>query len=151
MNRIHPEIAANLLTKYVGARRNEGQGWALIGRHVPFALFSSFVEVDEKSRIAARLFAVRDSTEPPPPVPLGRPPFPEIVPGATLAQYITEESWLLFDLLDADTSWLRETPPWDGHPGHDEVRDVLRSFCGVNDPAERLCGIAKQYAVSIIF
>ena len=125
-------------------------GWSLIGRHVPFALFSPFVDVDEKSRLASRLFAVRDFTVPSPPVPLGRPPFPNIVPGATLADYITDESWLLFDLLDADTSWLRELPPWDGHPGHDEVRDVVRSLCGVNDPAERLCGMAKKYAVSII-
>ena len=100
--------------------------------------------------MAARMFVVRDPAVPPPPVPLGRPPFPEIIKGGTLADYITAESWLLFDLLEEDSSWLRQPPPWDGDDGYDAFRDFVRSLCGVNDPAERLCGLAKQYAVSIL-
>ena len=96
------------------------------------------------------MFVVRDPAVPPPPVPLGRPPFPEIIKGGTLADYITAESWLVFDLLEEDSSWLRQSPPWDGDAGYDAFCDAVRSLCGVNDPAERLCGLAKQYAVSIL-
>ena len=117
---------------------------------MPFAFWSSLVTEDEKSRMASRMLAVRPSFGgPPPPVPLGRPPFPDIIEGGSLADYIEPESWLLFDLLEADVDWLTQPPTaWDGNPGFDAIRDVVHNICGVNDPAERLCGLAKKYAVS---
>ena len=47
-----------------------------------------------------------------------------------------------------DNGWLRRSPPWDGDEGYEAVKAIVLSICGVNDPAERLCFLAKRYAVS---
>ena len=142
-DRIHAGIAENLRDKFDRHR------WSLIPRHIPFALFSDLLSNDQKATVAARLLAVRGSSTTPVAVPLGKPEFPKVKVGDALADFVKEESWLLLDQTAADVSWLSKPPPWDGDPDHDHVRDIVRSISGVNDCAERLCGVAKKYAVSI--
>ena len=141
-SKIHPGIAKALLDKM------ELQRWSLSDRHIPLALFSSFVDIDEKSHIAVRLNVVRPAGQPATPVSLGRPAFPEILDGMSLADFVDSESWLLFDLIKVDNGWLRRSPPWDGDEGYEAVKAIVLSICGVNDPAERLCALAKRHAVS---
>ena len=83
------------------------------------------------------------------PISIGLPTFPAVRPDMALADFVGAESWLLFDLIGADISWVRWTPPWDGlQRMHEDAKAVLLSLCGVNDPAERICALAKHFAVS---
>ena len=42
-----------------------------------------------------------------------------------LADFVGTESWLIFDLIGADVSWVRRPPPWDGLQGYEDVKAVL--------------------------
>ena len=94
---------------------------------------------------------MRPLNEPATPISIGRPTFPAVRPDMALADFVGTESWLIFDLIGADVSWVRRPPPWDGLQGYEDVKAVLLSLCGVNDPAERICALAKRYAVSFYY
>ncbi|KAF0297758.1 hypothetical protein FJT64_004801 [Amphibalanus amphitrite] len=96
-------------------------GWNLTQELVVFSLFSDKVDVDEKSRLAARLqtFRVPDDFE------LGVPDFPDVDEGTELVDLLGPNSWTLFMLLETGTSWLQSGPEtW----SEDLVHYVISSF-----------------------
>ena len=59
------------------------------------------------------------------PISIGLPTFPAVRPDMALADFVSAESRLLFDLIGADVSWVRRPPPWDGLQGYEDVKAVL--------------------------
>ena len=77
-----------------------------------------------------------------------KPAFQEADPDLSLVDYVGPESWVLFKLIGGDHGWLWQPPPWDGDPRFEAMKKVVTNIVGVNDPAERACGLAKRYKVS---
>jgi hypothetical protein len=122
------------------------QSWAHQGRHVPQALFSSLLSNDERARLASRILATpRIEIKP------GKPAFPSYdSPINSLADFVTSESWVLFDLIGGDVGWMLEDPSkWDQNEDFLTMRKKVHHFSGVNDPAERICGTAKLFKVNV--
>ncbi len=55
-----------------------------------------------------------------------------------LANFITNISWLLFQLVNADTSWLLIEPSlWSTNPKNTHLRDFIQDMQVANDAAEQ--------------
>ena len=134
------------------------------------ALFCDELSHTEKSRLAARIlsllpkdfkfleFPEMDSSislsnlpaAPPSSDSMdrGKPPLPEISPSKALPDYVTPRSVVFLARFcpNAD-KWHKESPPWDHIKEYQTAKAIVRGVCPVNDPAERLCAIAKKYRV----
>jgi hypothetical protein len=81
-------------------------------------------------------------------IALEKPPFPDMEGKQHLEDFVTHESWALFDLLGGNCDWLRQNPEtWDADNHYLEAKDIVHNLYGVNDPAERMCLNAKRYKV----
>ena len=88
-------------------------GWYLMEQTVPFALFSTKVDRDTKSHMAAKILTYN----PPDKFEIGKPKFPEIKPGTKLADLVGSYSYLLFNILGAEYDWLKKDPKdWEEDP-----------------------------------
>ena len=106
-------------------------------------LFSSYLSCDDKARVAARICATPRIEVMP-----GHPAMPELKSNSHLADYVTTESWVLFDLIGRGVDWMKEDPSkWDQDEEYLATKDIVDHLCGVNDPAERICGTAKLFKV----
>ena len=138
------------------------QSWSLQQRHVPFALFSRYVEEDEKSAMAAKLVTLLPPIPPSadgeitplPTIPPFRwatkPAFPDLKSGTLtrLSHFIGIESLILFSRAVKDWRWLLLAPTdWPTNDAYKEALAVVRGIAGTNEPAERLCAVAKRFSV----
>ena len=138
------------------------QCWSLQQRHVPFALFSRYVEEDEKAAMAAKLVthlppipSTSDEDNPPlPPIPPfqwdTKPAFPNLKSGkfTRLSHFIGVESLILFSRAVKNWRWLLLAPTdWPSNDAYKEALEIVRGIAGTNEPAERLCAVAKKYSV----
>ena len=83
------------------AQKLQNHTWYLTRANVIFALFSHRVSADAKTAMAAALAPHLENWEDESTRPLilpGKPQLPMIKPGATLADFIGEESFLLFNV-----------------------------------------------------
>ena len=78
----------------------------------------------------------------------GKPPLPEISPSKALPDFVTQRSVVFLARFcpNAD-KWLKQSTPWDHIKEYQTAKAIIRGVCPVNDPAERLCAIAKKYRV----
>lgn len=121
------------------------QAWSKQGRNLPLCLFSSYLSCDDKASVAARICTIPRIEVMP-----GHPAMPELKSDFHLADYVTAESWVLFDLIGRGVDWLKEDPnTWDQDEQYVATKDIVDHLCGVNDPAERVCGTAKLFKVMI--
>ena len=138
------------------------QSWSLQGRHLPLCLWSRYVSEDDKSSIAASItgflppLASASATSeegaaassPSPPRTINKPAFPDLACGSKLADFVTEESTLLFTRAIPDWRWLYKPPSeWKSDAGYQGASKIVHAIVSTNDPAERLCGMAKKYRV----
>ena len=81
-------------------------------------------------------------------LPKGKPPLPEITSFKELPDFVTDRSILFFErFCPGYETWMEANLPWDGIPEYEMAKALVRSIVPVNDPAERLCGLAKRYKV----
>ena len=112
---------------------------------VPFALFSSKLDEDDKSRLAARILSFEKSI--PSDYPLVKPVFPTITPTTTLEDLVTEKSFMFFHILNVDWEWLKLSPSnWSDQESFVEVQKFVQSTKVVNDLAERGIKLIGDYA-----
>lgn len=85
--------------------------WNIMGRHlwylteiiILFSLFSSKVDDDMKSRIAAKLVSLTpDDT-----IKFGLPTYPDLTPATELSDLVTGKSWQLFTITGTGSEWLK--------------------------------------------
>ena len=69
-------------------------------RNVTMALASSLLDSDSKAKLAATILEhdPRDETGNYPQFPLGKPAMPRIYDDSTLPDFVSEESWIFFDV-----------------------------------------------------
>ena len=118
-------------------------GWYLTEQVVPFAFFSSKVDTDTKSHMAARMVAlsVPDKIE------IGKPSFPTIKPHTKLVDLIGEKSYLIFNLLGLSYDWLSGDPDnWENNEDYVKMKQFVRTVKTVNDCAERGVKMVTDYA-----
>ena len=154
------------------------QSWSVEPGQIAAVLFSDKVDDDTKSRVAAKILALRpadfsfpglggtislpSSTLPttssfspqsnlPTPNDLtrGKPPLPTISSGKTLVDFVTPHSVLFLARFCRNaTKWLEQNPPWDNIPEYRLAKCIIEGIVPVNDLAERLCTTAKRYRIS---
>ena len=116
--------------------------WYLCPELVVLALFDDHTTVDEKQQMAVTLcnmvhLGAFDIGKP------GQPSFNLIAAKLTeekpsLAEFLTERSWLLFHLLGSDARWLHEHPEvWSDNEDYEYCKGFCQDMMVVNDPAER--------------
>lgn len=137
------------------------QSWALMGRHIPFCLWSRFVDDDKKSRVAAKIVsylpkfdveAVMKGEVPPPPIPpctnTSKPEFPVLSSKKELWDYVTSESLIIFSRVVTNWTWLYKPPSvWPDDEDYQSARIFVRGIVTTNTVAERMCALAKRYRV----
>ena len=68
-------------------------------------------------------------------------------PKPLLSAFITDRSWLFFDLIAANTDWMTEEPcRWPLNEDYIYQRDFCRDIQVVNDAAERAVKDVQDYA-----
>ena len=118
---------------------------------VVLALFDDDVPNQEQAAMSNALRACPRPNVLPPGKP-GQPSFTPQIRKLTdakpcLSEFITEKSWLLFHLIDADTQWLSEpVETWHQIPAYLDQRDFCRHIEVVNDCAERAIKDCQQFA-----
>ena len=127
------------------------QSWSLEEGQIAASLFSKDVGNDLKARIAAKILALKpssilDSTSL---LRRGKPTLPELSSSKDLSDYVTERSVLFLErFCPKYETWLRENPPWDEISEFQTAKQIVNAIVPINDPAERLCAVAKRYKVS---
>ena len=115
--------------------------WYLCPELVVLALIDDHTTIDDKQLMAVTLCnTVRpqnfDTGKP------GQPQFDPIVTKLTeekpsLAAFITECSWLLFELLGSNAAWLHEQPAiWSDYDDYEYCKSFCSDMMVVNYPAE---------------
>lgn len=142
---IDPEIAASAKASM---RRHL---WYLTPELVVFGLFDDGLPNQEK-----QLMAVELRRKPRPllfaPGKPGQPNFDPVAAHLTqvrppLASFVTDRSWLLFSLLDANGDWLENDPStWLNDPEYLHLQELIKDMEVVNDSAERAVKDVAEYA-----
>ena len=124
--------------------------WYLTPQLVIFALCDKDTDIGEKEEMAKKLFSIPRPEK----INLGKPTFPQVLFGADgttpkLSTFVTEKSWLLFDLLELKDSqeWL-QTPPtmWEMFSDYRKLMEYLVNVSVVNDLAERGMHLITEFA-----
>ena len=117
---------------------------------VIFVLGDKDTGISEKEEVAKKLFSIPRPEK----IDPGKPIFPLVIFGddgapPRLSSFVTERSWLLFDLLGLDgvQEWL-QTPPtmWEMFAEYRKLKDYVVNVCVVNDLAERGMHLITKFA-----
>ena len=123
--------------------------WYLTPQLVIFALCDKDTDIGEKEEMAKKLFSIPRPEK----INLGKPTFPQVLFGADgttpkLSTFVTEKSWLLFDLLELKDSqeWL-QTPPtmWEMFSDYRKLMEYLVNVSVVNDLVERGMQLSTEF------
>jgi hypothetical protein len=126
--------------------------WYLTAEMIPLALFSENVPSEDRQLIADKLLMLK-------PVDddftiqgrfgegFGKPKFPsEINLNTKLADLVTQDSWLLFRLLDLDADFLSEdVDEWPGTSSYENCVVNIQAINVVNDGAERAIKMGSDF------
>ena len=97
---------------------------------VMFALWSSRLDEDSKSRMASRLLSIPREAD----YKLGVPSVPNLTPATQILDCITHESWEFFDILKQPPSFhAKPVKDWDEDDVFIKIGSVVRSMKVVND------------------
>ncbi len=112
-----------------------------------FALFDAGLDDQTKAEMARKL----NNTRRPRTFPLGKPAFPDLIltntPNVTLDCFVGPRSWLLFERLGSNGTWLALPPnQWEHDADFMRMYDVVRQLSVVNDAAERAIKDITEYA-----
>ena len=115
---------------------------------ITLALTDKGLESEIREKMARRLHSLERKV-----IPTGKPTFPELPFGPTVARknmasLVGHESWHLFDLLELNGSqdWLLSpTSTWDVNPAYKVLENFTRDLTVVNDLAERGIHLATDF------
>ena len=116
--------------------------WYLCPQLVVLALFDSFTSIQEKQAMARALLNTRRPRQ----FNLGKPGQPGFNPVAAhlqgnqplLGAFVTEQSWLLFSLIESQAEWLHDDPnTWLDNDDYFRCQALCQDMEVVNDAAER--------------
>ena len=125
--------------------------WYTVPEMAVLSLFDDHVPDREKDEIAAALLGFPQPLAFPPGKPC-HPSFEAQISKLTraklsLAVFISDRSWLLFSLIDANTDWLHESADtWKDIPAYQDLRDFCINNKVVNGVAERAVKDCQDYA-----
>ena len=116
--------------------------WYLTEIIILFSLFSSRVDDDMKSRIAAKLVSLSpDDT-----IQFGLPTYPDLTPTMELSVLITGKSWKFFNITGTGSEWLNKpVSEWESDGELVKARNFVLHIKTVNDTAERAVKLASEY------
>ena len=116
--------------------------WNLTEIIVLFALFSSKVDDDMKSRIAAKLVSLTPDDN----IQLGLPTYPDLTPATELSDLVTGKSWQFFTITGTGSEWLNKpVTEWESDGEFVKARNFVLHVKTVNDTAERAVKLASEY------
>lgn len=124
--------------------------WYLAEDLVPMALFSDVVPNDTKQNMVDALLKMpnidvhskRSGTG------FGKPVFPDVtrLNGISLADFVGQDSWLFFRILNLDRQFLEHpVETWTDNVSYNEAFAVVRALRVVNDSAERGVKLAADF------
>ena len=116
--------------------------WYLTEIIILFSLFSSRMDDDMKSRIAAKLVSLTpDDT-----IQFGLPTYPDLTPTMELSVLITGKSWKFFNITGTGSEWLtKPVTEWESDGEFVKARNFVLHVKTVNDTAERAVKLASEY------
>lgn len=121
----------------------ERHTWYLSGRHVPFALFSHLVDDDTKGRIAGALLKPENAACK---IPPGKPTLPSIEPDVGIEDFVTPESWLLFQSVQIEPTFLKLTPDkWAEDSTYVKLKGIVDALRVINDAGERAVKLGSDF------
>lgn len=125
--------------------------WYLVPEMAVLALFDDNVSHPEKTELKTTLSTFPKLPVYPPGKP-GHPAFNAQINKLTrakpsLSTFISDRSWLLFSLIDANTDWLNEpSDTWNDIPAYQDLKEFCKNIEVVNDVAERAVKDCQDYA-----
>jgi hypothetical protein len=128
--------------------------WYLCGELVPFALFSSRVQNDEKAEMVKAMMSYKtDFTNPKYRFGngFGKPKLVHVLPSTKLSDLVNEDSWFFFKALKLDTQTdflVTNVTEWEEIPSYKACCTVVRQLRIVNDTAERGVKLGSEYLSS---
>lgn len=114
----------------------------LTGRSVVLALASEKVGDTTKKAMVAALLTFDSNTR----VELGRPPMPRVYDDSKLEDFISEESWLFFQLCGFEPSFLSSpVENWHTNGNYHSFCALVNGFSPLNDAGERAVKFASDF------
>ena len=118
----------------------------LIGRLVIFSLFSDKVAQNIKIEMAEKLKNVPREE-----ILMGKPELPRVYLDSNLFDFVNEESWLLFDLLDIQPEFLmRPYHQWSNDLSYQTIQNIVKQLKVVNEAAEQMVKLGQDYKEKIV-
>ena len=111
------------------------------------ALFSEKVDLDIKSRMAAKLLSLQKKKKNTKAQKLRKPKFPKIGPKTELYDLVTEESLEFFSIIKVDYNWLEQpVGSWEDNEDYNTDREFVHTVKTTNDLAERAIKTDTNYS-----
>ena len=111
---------------------------------IPVALCDDELPAEEREELARTI-----CDTPRKPVKLGKPTFPVMTwPGdrPSEAYFVTNESWLIFDILELPGDWLKvPSMYWDNMSEYNKLKSFCNNLPSLNDCAERGVHLITQF------
>ena len=140
---VDAEVAEAVLHKL------QNHGWYLTEECITFILFSNHADATPalKTAIASKISATARPASYHP----GKPVFPEqITAETTLADLVGPQSYLVFDMLNIKSDWLKEpVDTWQDDSDYAKAHSIVKNLKVVNDVAERGIKMMSDYAEKI--
>ena len=133
---------AQFLSLVVRAREIfENHLWYLSERLIPFSLFSDNLDVAEKQQLRKTMMKFENSL----PFAKQEMPFSSNLGRKTLKDFVGQDSWAIFQLLDSDSSFLKQpATKWETLESYQHAKKAISNLPVVNDAAERAFGLATE-------
>ena len=126
--------------------------WYLVPEMIPLALFSLKVTAIQKSEIASKLVSLKPSFRIQVPRSrygngFGKPSFPqEVTVSSKLSDFVSEDSWLLFQLLEVEGDFLKlPVSEWLDQEDYLTAAEKANAVNAVNDVAERAVKLGTDF------
>ena len=120
--------------------------WYLSGRQVIFSLWSKRVDEETKVKIAKVLHQTPEEEVTP-----GKPDLPRIYEDSTLSDFVTTESWLLFQLLNIQPTFLEKPfEEWASDESFQSIDSIIHHLKVVNDAGERSVKFGSDFSNKLV-
>ena len=117
--------------------------WYLTAENVVMCLFSDKLSDNEKSTVALLLLKYEKPEE----FCEGKPKQVTITENTNLKDLISENSYFIFSLIDAETDWLQNHPStWAKNADYLKVYNYVKKLKVANDTAERAIKLITEYS-----
>ena len=133
---------AQFLSLVVRAREKfKNHLWYLSGRLIPFSFFSDNLDVAEKQQLRKTMMKFENSL----PSAKQEMPFSSNLGRKTLKDFVGQDSWAIFQLLDLDSSFLKQpATKWETLESYQHAKKAISNLPVVNNAAERALGLATE-------